>query len=116
MKQKEGRVMNRVVGPPTDLETRALEAAAECLKTLAHPVRLRMLQMLLREQYRVGELAEACGIAPHLASEHLRLLQRCGFLTADRDGRSTYYRVVDTHVAPLLACLHDRFNCGCRGE
>jgi DNA-binding transcriptional ArsR family regulator len=107
--------MSRVITPPTEQETRALESAAECLKTLAHPVRLRMLQMLLKDQYRVGELAEACGIAPHLASEHLRLLQRCGFLSANRDGRSIYYRVIDAHVAPLLGCLNDRFDCGCGG-
>ncbi len=41
----------------------ALAQAAECLKTLAHPHRLRMVQMLLQGRYTVGELAEACGIA-----------------------------------------------------
>ena len=34
--------------------------AAECLRTLAHPVRLRMVQMLLNDTHSVGELAEAC--------------------------------------------------------
>ena len=103
----------RVNEPPNAQEAAALEAAADCLRTLAHPARLRMLQMLLKDQYRVGELAEGCGIAPHVASEHLRLLQRCGFLKADRQGRNTYYQVIDSHVAPLLACLRDRFDCGC---
>ena len=37
----------------------AFEQAAECLKTLAHPHRMRMIQMLLRDRYTVGELAEA---------------------------------------------------------
>lgn len=59
----------------TPLES--LEQAAECLKTLAHPHRLRIIQMLLQGQYTVGELAEACGIPSHMASEHLRLMQRC---------------------------------------
>lgn len=105
--------MTRTIAPPTEQELTALEGAADCLRTLAHPMRLRMLQMLLRERYRVGELAEACGLAPHVASEHLRLLQRCGFLKAVREGRSTYYQVIDTHVEPLLACLAQRFDCGC---
>ena len=65
----------------------ALEQAAECLKTLAHPHRLRMVQMLLRGRYTVGNLAEACGIASHMASEHLRLMQRCGLLSCEKDGR-----------------------------
>jgi hypothetical protein len=53
--------------------------AAECLKTLAHPVRLRMVQLLLSGRYTVGELAEDCGVPDNVASEHLRLMQRCGF-------------------------------------
>ena len=56
-----------------------LEQAAECLRVLAHPHRLRMIQMLLRGQYTVGELAEACELPSAMASEHLRLMQRCGF-------------------------------------
>jgi predicted transcriptional regulator len=59
----------------------ALTQAAECLKTLAHPHRLRMVQMLLQGRYTVGELAEACEIPSHMASEHLRLMQRCGLLS-----------------------------------
>ena len=77
----------------------ALEQAAECLKTLAHPHRLRMVQMLLRDRYTVGELAEACGIPSHMASEHLRLMQRCGFLDNEKEGRKAYYRIVEMHLA-----------------
>ncbi len=64
----------------------ALSQAAECLKTLAHPHRLRMVQMLLQGRYTVGDLAEACGIPSHMASEHLRLMQRCGFLSSEKEG------------------------------
>ena len=46
----------------------ALEQAAECLKTLAHPHRLRIVQMLLQGRYTVGELAEACEIPSHMGS------------------------------------------------
>ncbi len=87
----------------------ALEQAAECLKTLAHPHRLRMVQMLLRDRYTVGELAEACGIPSHMASEHLRLMQRCGFLTNEREGRKAYYRIVEMHLAGIIACIESRF-------
>ena len=87
----------------------ALGEAAECLKTLAHPHRLRMIQMLLRGRYTVGELAGACGIPSHMASEHLRLMQRAGFLTAEKDGRKAYYRVAEPHLASILACVEARF-------
>jgi len=87
----------------------ALEQAAECLKTLAHPHRLRMIQMLLRDRYTVGELAEACGIRSHMASEHLRLMQRCGFLINEKEGRNAYYRIVEPHLAQIMSCVETRF-------
>lgn len=92
-------------------ELSALEHAAECLKTLAHPHRLRMVQMLLQGEFTVGELAEACGIPSPMASEHLRLMQRCGFLTSEKNGRKVFYRIAERHLANILACIEDRFGC-----
>ena len=90
----------------------ALSQAAECLKTLAHPHRLRMVQMLLQGRYTVGELAEACEIPSHMASEHLRLMQRCGFLTSEKDGRKAYYQVAEQHLASIMTCVEQRFGVG----
>ncbi len=87
----------------------ALEAAAECLRTLSHPSRLRIVQMLLRERYTVGELAEACEIPSHMASEHLRLMERCGLLSRDRDGRRIFYSVAEPHLAQIMKCIEKRF-------
>ena len=101
-KAKEAKAMKL-----TPLE--ALEQAAECLKTIAHPHRLRMIQMLLRGRYTVGELAEACEIPSHMASEHLRLMQRCGFLNAEKDGRCVYYVIAEPHLANIMACIEARF-------
>jgi DNA-binding transcriptional ArsR family regulator len=86
-----------------------LAQAAECLKTLAHPHRLRMVQILLQGRYSVGELAKACGIPSHMASEHLRLMQRCGFLVNEKEGRNAYYQIVETHLASIMACIEARF-------
>jgi ArsR family transcriptional regulator, zinc-responsive transcriptional repressor len=91
------------------IEMEALGQAAECLRTLAHPHRLRIVQMLLAGKYTVGELAEACGIPSHMASEHLRLMQRCRFLSVDKEGRRAYYSVCEPHLASIMACVEDRF-------
>lgn len=90
----------------TDLD--ALARAAECLRVLAHPHRLRMIQLLLKGEYTVGELAEACELPTAMASEHLRLMQRCGFLTSEKQGRKVFYRVVDPHVKNLMKCVEER--------
>ncbi|MCY2967885.1 MAG: metalloregulator ArsR/SmtB family transcription factor [Planctomycetota bacterium] len=85
--------MNKTRSRLTDLG--ALGQAAECLRVLAHAHRLRMIQMLLQGNYTVGELAEACELPTAMASEHLRLMQRCGFLTSEKDGRKVYYRCIE---------------------
>ena len=90
----------------------ALAEAAECLRTLAHPHRLRMVQMLLRGRYTVGELAASCGVPSHMASEHLRLMQRCGLLSSEKDGRKAYYQVAESHLANIMACVEARFGRG----
>ncbi len=92
----------------TDLT--ALGQAAECLRVLAHPHRLRMIQMLLQGDHPVGELAEACELPTAMASEHLRLMQRCGFLASEKDGRKVYYRVIEPHLRSILKCIEERFD------
>jgi len=90
-------------------ELPALGQAAECLRILAHPHRLRMVQMLLQSDFTVSELAEACELPSAMASEHLRLMQRCGFLTSEKDGRKVFYRVAEPHLKNILKCIEDRF-------
>jgi ArsR family transcriptional regulator, zinc-responsive transcriptional repressor len=91
------------------LPLEALQQAAECLKTLAHPHRLRMVQLLLEGSYTVGQLAAACGIPSHMASEHLRLMQHCGLLASEKQGRKTYYKIAERHLEDIMACIEARF-------
>jgi DNA-binding transcriptional ArsR family regulator len=92
----------------TDLE--ALARAAECLRVLAHPHRLRMVQMLLAGQFTVSELAESCELPTAMASEHLRLMQRCGFLVSEKEGRKVFYRVAEPHLKDIMHCIEARFD------
>ena len=95
------------VKPPGNPQ--AFAQAAECLKILAHPVRLRMVQLLLVGRYTVGELAEDCEVPDNVASEHLRLMQRCGFFTSEREGRRVFYKVAEPHLADIMSCIESRF-------
>jgi ArsR family transcriptional regulator, zinc-responsive transcriptional repressor len=95
---------------PKLIALEALEAASECLKTLAHPHRLRIVEMLLAGRYTVGELAEACGIASAMASGHLRLLKHCGLLSQEREGREVYYRVAEPCLGEIVGCIEKRFS------
>ncbi len=68
-----------------------------------------MVQLLLQDRYTVGELADECGIASNLASEHLRLMERCGFFTREREGKHTYYEIAEPHLDNLMKCIESRF-------
>lgn len=94
----------------TKKQLEALTSAAECLKALAHPHRLRIVQLLLTgETYTVNELAEVCGIAQPVTSDHLRLMQRCGFLKSEKQGRTVFYTIAEPHLANIMACVEDKF-------
>lgn len=95
---------------PVTTSPEGLAQAAECLRTLAHPVRLRMIQLLLRDEYAVGELASACDIPSHIASEHLGKMRDRRLLTAERKGRQTYYRIAEPHLAKIMECIENRFD------
>ncbi len=91
----------------------AFERSAEFLKTIAHAQRLRMLELLLRDRYTVGELAEACGLPSHMASEHLRLMQRSGLLIRRKQGRKVYYEIATPRAtAEIMACVAARSEDG----
>lgn len=92
------------------LDQGAFEMAAECLKAIAHPVRLRMIQMMLQGRFTVGELAEANEVLSHVASEHLRLMQRCRLLESEREGKKVYYKVADPHLNQIMQCIEKRFS------
>ena len=86
-----------------------LEMAAGCLRTLAHPHRLRMIEMLLQGRYTVGELADACGIPSHMASEHLTRMRDRGLLNSVRESRKVYYEIAEPGLASIMDCVCKRF-------
>lgn len=83
----------------------SLEGAAECLKVLGHPIRLRMVEILMQGEFPVHEIAELCQLPPHQACEHLRMLKGHGFLGSRRRGRSVFYQIADPRLPQLLNCI-----------
>lgn len=82
-----------------------LEGAAECLKVMSHPVRLRIVDILMQGKFPVHEIAELCDLPPHQTSEHLRLLKGHGLLDSERDGRTVYYKIANPRLPGLLNCI-----------
>lgn len=91
------------------LTDEVLEAAADCLKLMAHPVRLRIVNILMQGEFAVHEIADLCRTSANQTCEHLRLLKGHGFLGSERRGRTVYYRILSPQLPSLLECI--RKNC-----
>ncbi len=86
-----------------------IDGATGCLRVLAHPVRLRMIELLTRHRCNVKQIAEHCDIPQNQACEHLRLMKTCGLLDADKEGRTVFYHVIAPEAVDLLGCMQK--NC-----
>ena len=72
-------------------------------------MRIRLVQQLLQGRFAVGELAATNDLAPNQCSEHLRLMERCGFLSSEREGRQVFYRITEPALGKMMACIEQRF-------
>lgn len=81
------------------LPPRVIRGASDLLKVLGHPVRLKLVELLVRDRRNVSELAELLRAKPHVISQHLKELKTVNAVTAEREGRQVYYRV----TSPLAA-------------
>jgi ArsR family transcriptional regulator len=70
------------------------DAAVARLKALAHPVRLRILDLLAQEELSVGELTEILGMAQSRVSGHLGVLRESALVRDRRQGTSAFYSPV----------------------
>ncbi|AGL19845.1 helix-turn-helix transcriptional regulator [Actinoplanes sp. N902-109] len=76
---------------------------ADALSAAAEPTRRRLLQLLATGPRTVNELAEHFTVTRSAISQHLAVLADAGLVTARKDGRQRFYRVVPAGIAQLRA-------------
>lgn len=79
------------------------EVKAELFKALAHPARIRALEVLADGEHSVGELQPLVGIESSHLSQQLAVLRRAGLVSTRKEGSSVLYSLRDPLVADLLA-------------
>ena len=75
---------------------------AEFFRTLGHPVRVRILELLRSGELTVGELQQQLELDSSGTSQHLGALRKQGVLESRREGTSVHYRVKDPRTFQLL--------------
>ncbi len=82
-----------------------IEHAAEVLKTVAHPVRLRIVELLESGEKSVNELKDLLGVTQPLTSQHLSQMRMRGVLGSRRDGTQIYYSIANPDVVKVIHCI-----------
>lgn len=92
-----------------NLSSAAVGNAAEMLRTLAHPMRLRIIDLLnTARELPVCEITDYLSIAQSATSQHLNHMRRVGLLKTERRGKEVWYSLADARPIALLNCI-----CNC---
>ncbi|MEV8530225.1 MULTISPECIES: metalloregulator ArsR/SmtB family transcription factor [unclassified Streptomyces] len=75
---------------------------AEFFKTLGHPVRIRVLELLSVREQAVSEMLPEVGVEAAHLSQQLAVLRRANLVTSRREGSTVYYTLASPQVAELL--------------
>jgi DNA-binding transcriptional ArsR family regulator len=83
---------------------------ADFFKALAHPVRIRILELLRDRPMSVGQLQAVIGAPPSSVSQQLAVLRSRGIVTTERRGTTVIYSVGDPRIFELLDVARRIFN------
>lgn len=86
----------------SSMKTTGYDRQAQLFAALAHPVRLRMLEVLAEGEACVCHLCAALKQRQAYISQQLARLKEAGLITDTRDGLFVYYRLADPEVVRLL--------------
>lgn len=79
------------------------QAKAELFRTLGHPVRVRVLELLLEGPRPVHELLVEIEVEPSNLSQQLAVLRRAGLVSSRREGTTVLYTLSSPEVAEMMA-------------
>jgi len=82
-----------------------LQRAAEIIKLLGHPERLKIVEVLEEDEATVTDIQEALGLPQAIVSQHLAKMRGADIVTARRDGVHVYYRIKEAKVPHILRCI-----------
>jgi ArsR family transcriptional regulator, virulence genes transcriptional regulator len=87
--------------------------AADLLKAMAHPERLRVLCLLVDGERSVGEINREVSLSQSALSQHLAKLRDEGLVDTRKEAQTVYYRLAAGPAVAVIETLHAAY-CGAR--
>ena len=78
------------------------EAKADFFRTLGHPARIRVLELLCEKEFAVHELLDRIEIEPSNLSQQLAVLRRTGLVIQERRDGQVFYKIAAPEISDLL--------------
>lgn len=85
------------------MNTPLYQLKADFFKTLGHPARIRVLELLSEREHAVAEMLPLVAIEPAHLSQQLAVLRRANLVVTRKEGSTVYYSLASPHIAELLA-------------
>lgn len=98
--------------PPPDRRRPVYQIKAEFFKTLGHPARIRILELLEEGERSVAELQREVGLETSHLSQQFSALKRASLVTSRREGSTIYYSARDTRIFDLLRVAREIITSG----
>lgn len=86
-----------------------IQQAAQAIKAMAHPLRLKILCVLGDQEISVQDIVERVGTSQSNISQHLAILRDKGVLATRKEANRVFYRIGDLRTLKLVKMMRDVF-------
>lgn len=93
---------HRLMAPTNLTDKLVFKIKADFLRSLAHPVRLEILEFLRQGESSVGRMVQQLGVEQSAISKHLAILRQSGLVTSRHEKATVYYSVRDRTIYLIL--------------
>lgn len=86
-----------------------VELVTELLKSIAHPIRMKILCFLMEGEKNVGEIEQQFGSTISNISQHLTVLRKANIIDRRKEANFMFYSLKDTNIHKLMETLKSNF-------
>ena len=92
-----------------DMKDEQIEVISKLLKSMSHPIRLKILCLLQETEMSVGDIREEIKTTNANVSQHLNILRSQGIIDFRKDANFIYNRITDQRILELIQKMRQLF-------
>ena len=92
-----------------DMKDEQIDAISKLLKSMSHPIRLKILCLLQDREMSVGDIRDQVETTNANVSQHLNILRSQGIIDFRKDANFIYNRITDRRILELIQKMRQLF-------